>query len=76
MRHTDMRWRKASRSSNNGGACVEVASLPDAIAVRDSKAPETGMLTFDPAHWATFMEKIRRSSHGAQSQRRAHSDCA
>ena len=33
-------WRKASYSSNNGGACVEVArNLPNVVAVRDSKDP-------------------------------------
>ena len=33
-------WRKSTRS-NNGGACVEVATnLPDIVAVRDSKDHE------------------------------------
>jgi hypothetical protein len=31
-------WRKSSYSNENGGACVEVADLPDGgRAVRDSK---------------------------------------
>lgn len=31
-------WRKAARSGNNGGNCVEVASnLPGVVAIRDSK---------------------------------------
>ncbi|OLT15832.1 DUF397 domain-containing protein [Pseudonocardia sp. CNS-139] len=41
-------WRKSSFSGggdDNGGACVEVASLPDGrVAVRDSKHPEQAAL--------------------------------
>ncbi|MGK5557518.1 DUF397 domain-containing protein [Actinomadura kijaniata] len=37
-------WRKASRSTNNGGNCVEVASTPGIVALRDSKSPQHGML--------------------------------
>ncbi|GAA2166466.1 DUF397 domain-containing protein [Actinomadura napierensis] len=33
-------WRKASRSSSTGSDCVEVTSLPELIAVRDSKDPD------------------------------------
>nr|WP_084262379.1 DUF397 domain-containing protein [Actinomadura formosensis] len=32
-------WRKASRSTSNGGECVEVASVPGTVAIRDSKDP-------------------------------------
>lgn len=32
-------WRKSTRSGNNGGVCVEVASLHHVVAVRDSKDP-------------------------------------
>lgn len=37
-------WRKASRSGENGGNCVEVAGLTGAVAVRDSKDPEGPVL--------------------------------
>jgi hypothetical protein len=32
-------WRKSSHSGGNGGNCIEVASLPGVVAVRDSKDP-------------------------------------
>jgi uncharacterized protein DUF397 len=37
-------WRKASRSTNNGGNCVELAALPGQVAVRDSKNPHGPVL--------------------------------
>lgn len=49
-------WRKSSRSTNNGGACVEVAdNLPGVVAVRDSKDPTGPALTFAPANWRAFV---------------------
>ncbi|WP_242903367.1 DUF397 domain-containing protein [Actinomadura terrae] len=33
-------WRKASRSHEDGDACVEVANLAEFVTVRDSKDPE------------------------------------
>ncbi|MFI0405490.1 DUF397 domain-containing protein [Actinomadura sp. 3N508] len=32
-------WRESSRSGDSGGSCVEVASMRNAVAVRDSKDP-------------------------------------
>ncbi len=56
MELTGARWRKSSRSSGNGGACVEVAdNLPGLVAVRDSKDPTGPALTFTPAVWRTFI---------------------
>ncbi|MEU7979082.1 DUF397 domain-containing protein [Micromonospora sp. NPDC049081] len=53
------RWRKSTRSSGNGGNCVEVAgNLPGMIAVRDSKDPDGPTLTFTPAAWQTFLTRI------------------
>jgi len=57
---TDASWRKSSRSSNNGGNCVEVArNLPDAVAVRDSKDPGGPVLIFTPAEWRAFAAGVR-----------------
>lgn len=52
-------WRKSSRSGGNGGQCVEVASLPDMTAVRDSKNPTGPALTFHPDRWSAFLDDVR-----------------
>ncbi|MET7803259.1 DUF397 domain-containing protein [Micromonospora chersina] len=46
-------WRKSSHSGDEG-ACVEMALLPEAVAVRDSKDPAGPVLVFPPAAWAAF----------------------
>ncbi|MFI0369187.1 DUF397 domain-containing protein [Actinomadura sp. 1N219] len=42
---SNLTWRKAMKSGENGGACVEVASDPETVAIRDSKDPEGPKLT-------------------------------
>lgn len=50
------KWRKSSRSGNNGGNCVEVAdNLPSTVAVRDSKDPMGPALVFRPNEWISFI---------------------
>ena len=51
-------WRKSSRSGSNG-QCVEVRDRGGRIDVRDSKAPNVGMLSFDAAAWCTFVDGLR-----------------
>lgn len=51
-------WRKSSRS-NSTGACVEVGSAAMHIAVRDSKNPQNGSLTFSPDQWRNFVQKVK-----------------
>jgi hypothetical protein len=53
-------WRKARKSSGNGGACVEVArNLPGVVAVRDSKDPQGPMLTIAPEDWRAFTDQVK-----------------
>jgi hypothetical protein len=55
------RWRKSSRSSGNGGNCVEVAdNLPGVVAVRDSKDPAGPALAFTPTAWRAFVTGVAR----------------
>jgi hypothetical protein len=51
------KWRKSSRSGNNG--CVEVAFVDDRVAVRDSKDRGGPVLVFDPHEWDTFIAATR-----------------
>nr|MDT0657495.1 DUF397 domain-containing protein [Micromonospora sp. DSM 115978] len=53
-------WRKSTRSSSNGGECVEVAdNLPGRILVRDSKDRGGATLTFEPAAWVAFVAPLK-----------------
>jgi len=52
-------WRKASYSSSNGGACVEVGAAPGTVAVRDSKDPHGPALAFSRAGWQAFTRRVR-----------------
>ncbi|WP_433147979.1 DUF397 domain-containing protein [Actinomadura nitritigenes] len=45
---TNATWRRASRSSNNGGDCVEVACVSGTVAIRDSKDPYGPALLLTP----------------------------
>lgn len=53
------RWRKSSRSGNNGGDCVEVAGVAARVAVRDSKNPDGTKLAFARTDWSAFAGEIR-----------------
>ncbi len=52
-------WRKARRSSHNGG-CVEIAAnLPGVIAIRDSKRAEGGAHVVPTAAFADFLADVK-----------------
>jgi len=57
-------WHKATRSSSNGGNCVEVArNLPGIVAVRDSKNPDGPKLVIPAADWQAFTASVKAGQH-------------
>lgn len=55
-------WRKASASAGNGG-CVEVATIPGWIGIRDTKlGPDSPVLAFTPREWDAFTQGV----HGGE----------
>ncbi|WP_180686995.1 DUF397 domain-containing protein [Streptomyces gossypiisoli] len=54
----NLAWFKSSYSSNEGGACLEVATHPTAIHIRDSKTPDGPVLTVSPGTWTTFLGRL------------------
>ncbi|MFE7903676.1 DUF397 domain-containing protein [Streptomyces albogriseolus] len=52
---TELTWFKSSYSTDDGPACVEVATTPDTIHVRDSKHIAGAHLTFTPTQWTAFL---------------------
>jgi len=53
-----LQWFKSSLSFSNSN-CVEVADLPDGVAVRDSKDPGGPVLQFTPGEWRAFLGGVR-----------------
>ncbi|MGW0758794.1 DUF397 domain-containing protein [Streptomyces sp. NPDC002814] len=62
MRHpvyTD-KWRKSSHSgSGDGNACVEIANLHTRVAIRDSKTPAQGTLSFPTGIFTAFISSLK-----------------
>lgn len=54
-------WRRASHSGTNGGNCVEVATVPGTVAVRDSKDVQGPRLAVSPVAWRTLTRRIKSS---------------
>jgi hypothetical protein len=56
----ELTWFKSSYSGSGGGNCVEVASCPGAVHVRDSKDTTVPGLSLSPATWAAFIDHVAR----------------
>ena len=56
----DVRWRKSSYSSGNGGDCVEVGQAAGLIAVRDTKDHGQGQVHhFSASDWRAFVAQLK-----------------
>lgn len=49
-------WRKSSHSGGANTNCIEVAPLPQAVGVRDTKNRDAGHLTVPRTAWHTFTQ--------------------
>ena len=54
-----LHWFKSSYSGSGGGNCVEVATTPAAVRVRDSKDVDGPILRFSPEEWSAFVSYAR-----------------
>ncbi|MEU2981912.1 DUF397 domain-containing protein [Streptomyces hirsutus] len=53
-------WQRSSFSgSGDGNNCVEIATLPARIAIRDSKRPTHGPLSFPAGAFANFVATLK-----------------
>ncbi|MEV7464192.1 DUF397 domain-containing protein [Streptomyces sp. SM1P] len=55
MSTTPLAWFKSSYSGSSGDDCVEVATCPSTVHVRDSKLDESPQLALAPASWTRFL---------------------
>ncbi|WP_190815279.1 DUF397 domain-containing protein [Saccharopolyspora pogona] len=56
---SDTDWFKSSRSTGGSDNCVEVRLLDSVVRVRDSKAPDDGVLSFGTAAWNSFLTSLK-----------------
>ncbi|MGI5456559.1 DUF397 domain-containing protein [Streptomyces sp. CA-249302] len=55
-----MKWRKSTYSDGGAGdTCVEIATLPAHIAIRDSKAPARATLTFPAPAFTALVDHLK-----------------
>lgn len=58
---TETNWRKSSYSGGSGAQCIEVASTPGHVAVRDTKNNGNGPdLRITPANWSRLMKSLKK----------------
>ncbi|MEU0382909.1 DUF397 domain-containing protein [Streptomyces chartreusis] len=55
MSTSELTWFKSSYSSSGSGDCLEVATCPDTIHIRDSKNRQGPQLHLSPTAWSAFL---------------------
>lgn len=53
----ELSWCKSSYSGAEGGECLEVASMPTHVLVRDSKLVQGPIVALGPEAWAAFVRR-------------------
>ena len=61
MSTTELAWFKSSYSGDSSGDCVEVATAPTTVHVRDSKNTTGPQLALSPTTWSEFVAFASRS---------------
>ncbi|MGN9793254.1 DUF397 domain-containing protein [Streptomyces sp. OZ13] len=61
MTTTELAWFKSSYSGSSGDDCVEVATTPETVHVRDSKVEQSPRLAVSPASWTSFVSYAART---------------
>jgi hypothetical protein len=56
---TELAWFKSSYSTNEGGECLEIATVPTTIHIRDSKNLTGPTLAVTPTTWTAFLRTVR-----------------
>jgi Domain of unknown function (DUF397) len=56
----DTGWMMSSRSTGNGGSCVEARRYAGLIEVRNSKSPDAGTVRFTTAEWDSFLDGAKK----------------
>uniref|UniRef100_A0AAU2VPV4 DUF397 domain-containing protein n=1 Tax=Streptomyces sp. NBC_00008 TaxID=2903610 RepID=A0AAU2VPV4_9ACTN len=53
--NSGLAWFKSSYSVNEGAACIEVATCPHTVHVRDSKVTDGPTFAVAPGTWTAFL---------------------
>ncbi|MFI7286892.1 DUF397 domain-containing protein [Streptomyces anulatus] len=53
---TELHWFKSTYSGDDSGNCVEIATCPHTVHVRDSKDLTVPPLAVSPTSWTSFVE--------------------
>ncbi|GIH20219.1 DUF397 domain-containing protein [Rugosimonospora africana] len=58
--NSDTDWMMSSRSTGNGGSCVEARRSSGLIEVRNSKSPAVGTVRFTTQEWDSFLDGVKK----------------
>ncbi|WP_255953121.1 DUF397 domain-containing protein [Streptomyces odontomachi] len=60
MNFSELAWFKSSYSGQDGDDCVEIATCPQIVHVRDSKDKQGPRIDLSPAAWTAFLPYASR----------------